>query len=76
VIGNGFAEFNNVGTGAFQSSTLLKKLNQGDYQGAANEFSRWVNGVVNGVKQSLPGLVSRRADEKRLFLKAGGEKNL
>lgn len=74
MIGNGFAEFNNVGTGAFQSSTLLKKLNQGDYQGAANEFSRWVNGVVNGVKQSLPGLVSRRADEKMLFLKAGGEK--
>lgn len=63
----------NVGTGAFQGSTLLRKLNQGDYQGAANEFSRWVNGVVNGVKQPLPGLVSRRADEKQLFLKAGGE---
>jgi Putative peptidoglycan-binding domain-containing protein len=30
--------------------------------------------VVNGVKQPLPGLVSRRADEKRLFLKSGGEK--
>ncbi len=64
----------NVGTGAFQGSTLLRKLNQGDYQGAANEFSRWVNGVVNGVKQPLPGLVSRRADEQRLFLKRGGEK--
>ena len=64
----------NVGTGAFQSSTLLRKLNQGDYQGAANEFSRWVNGVVNGVFQPLPGLVSRRADEKNLFLKAGEEK--
>ncbi|MDJ0552877.1 MAG: glycoside hydrolase family protein [Microcoleaceae cyanobacterium MO_207.B10] len=64
----------NVGTGAFQGSTLLRKLNQRDYQGAANEFSRWVNGVVNGVKQPLPGLVSRRADEKRLFLTSGGEK--
>ncbi|MEM1167930.1 MAG: glycoside hydrolase family protein [Cyanobacteria bacterium P01_H01_bin.35] len=64
----------NVGTGAFQGSTLLRKLNQGDYQGAANEFSRWVNGVVNGVFQPLPGLVSRRADEQRLFLTAGGEK--
>ncbi len=63
----------NVGTGAFQGSTLLRKLNQGDYQGAANEFSRWVNGVVNGVFQPLPGLVSRRADEQRLFLRAGGE---
>ncbi|OZH55731.1 hypothetical protein AFK68_02685, partial [Hydrocoleum sp. CS-953] len=64
----------NVGTGAFQGSTLLRKLNQGDYQGAANEFSRWVNGVVNGVFQPLPGLVSRRADEQELFLRAGGEK--
>ncbi|MGK7923566.1 MAG: glycoside hydrolase family protein [Trichodesmium sp.] len=63
----------NVGTGAFQGSTLLRKLNQGDYQGAANEFSRWVNGVVNGVFQPLPGLVSRRADEKALFIRAGNE---
>ncbi|MDJ0517043.1 MAG: glycoside hydrolase family protein [Trichodesmium sp. MO_231.B1] len=63
----------NVGTGAFQGSTLLRKLNQGDYQGAANEFRRWVNGVVGGVKVPLPGLVSRRADERRLFLKSGGE---
>ncbi|GGA41601.1 glycoside hydrolase family protein [Okeania sp. KiyG1] len=57
----------NVGTGAFERSTMLRKLNQGDYQGAANEFPRWVNGVVNGVKQPLPGLVSRRADEQKLF---------
>ncbi|MEB3342783.1 glycoside hydrolase family protein [Okeania sp.] len=64
----------NVGTGAFQGSTLRSKLNQGDYRGAANEFSRWVNGVVNGVFQPLPGLVSRRADEQRLFLTAGAEK--
>lgn len=64
----------NVGTGAFQGSTLLKKLNQGNYRGAANEFSRWVNAVVNGIKQKLPGLVSRRADEKKLFLKSGADK--
>ena len=67
----------NVGTGAFQGSTLLIKLNQGNYQQAANEFSRWVNGIVNGVKTELPGLVSRRADEQKLFLTVGeGKKPL
>jgi GH24 family phage-related lysozyme (muramidase) len=55
----------NCGLEALRSSTLLKKLNAGDYQGAANEFSKWVNA---GGKQ-LAGLVRRRAEEKALFLK-------
>lgn len=53
----------NVGSGNFRSSTLLKKLNAGDYTGAAGEFLRWVN--AGG--QRLPGLVRRRAAEKALF---------
>ena len=32
----------NIGSGNFGSSTLLKKLNQGDINGAANEFDRWI----------------------------------
>jgi GH24 family phage-related lysozyme (muramidase) len=55
----------NCGLEALRSSTLLKKLNAGDYKGAANEFSKWVNA---GGKQ-LAGLVRRRAEEKALFLK-------
>lgn len=31
----------NIGSGNFASSTLLRKLNAGDYAGAANEFPRW-----------------------------------
>jgi lysozyme len=31
----------NVGSGNFRSSTLLKKLNAGDYAGAAAEFDKW-----------------------------------
>ncbi len=31
----------NVGVGALKSSTLLRKLNRGDYQGAADELLRW-----------------------------------
>ena len=53
----------NVGKRAFSTSTLLKKLNLGDIQGAADEFEKWVNvkGVVN------KGLVNRRAAEFHLF---------
>ncbi|MGL4999535.1 MAG: lysozyme [Cetobacterium sp.] len=55
----------NVGTGALQSSTLLKKLNQGDYKGASEEFQKWnrAGGKV------LNGLIKRREAEKELFLK-------
>lgn len=45
-------------------STLLKKLNAGDYQGAANEFLKW----NRGGGQVLPGLTRRREAERKLFL--------
>lgn len=54
----------NVGSGALASSTLLRKLNSGDYAGAAGEFDRWTGSA--GVK-NVPGLVARRAAEKVLF---------
>lgn len=54
----------NIGVNAFSESTLLKKLNQGDINGAANEFDRW----VYGDGEILPGLVKRRAAEKAMFL--------
>jgi lysozyme len=53
----------NVGITAFANSTLLRKLNKGDYAGAAKEFDRWV--YANGKR--LPGLVKRRAAERKLF---------
>lgn len=53
----------NVGTGAFQGSTLLVKLNGGDYAGARDELGRWIHasGAVNSA------LVARRADEASMF---------
>ena len=54
----------NIGSNAFKSSTLVKKLNTGDYQGAADQFNVWVNG---GGKR-IQGLVNRRDREKLLFL--------
>ena len=57
----------NVGSGALGSSTLLRKLNQGDYASVPGEMNRWTKATVNGIKQSLPGLVRRRAAEGALF---------
>ena len=54
----------NIGSNAFKSSTLVKKLNTGDYHGAADQFNVWVNG---GGKR-MQGLVNRRDREKLLFL--------
>ena len=54
----------NVGVGNLSKSTLLKKLNVGDYTGAAVEFLKWdkAGGKV------LKGLTLRRQAEKNLFL--------
>lgn len=49
----------NVGYGAFCRSTLVKKLNAGDYAGACAELKKW---VYAGGKE-LPGLVKRRDQE-------------
>lgn len=53
----------NLGAGAFERSTLLKKLNVGDYAGAAAQFKLW--NLVDGAP-SL-GLTRRRAAEADLF---------
>lgn len=52
----------NVGEGAFQRSTLLKMLNNGDTQAACAQLDRWV--FAKGTK--LNGLVVRRATEREL----------
>lgn len=49
----------NIGTSAFCSSTLVKKLNARDYKGACAEIKRWV--YVNGKKSQ--GLINRREKE-------------
>jgi GH24 family phage-related lysozyme (muramidase) len=57
----------NIGEGAFSTSTLLRLLNSGDYEGAANQFPRW-----NKQKgRVLNGLTKRRQEERQLFLKKG-----
>lgn len=50
----------NIGEGAFCASTLVKKLNSGDYLGACAEISKWIKfkGKPNR------GLTIRRAEER------------
>lgn len=54
----------NLGAHNLKSSTLLKKLNAGDYYGAANQFPLWVRSRGRVIK----GLVRRRESERQLFL--------
>lgn len=52
----------NIGSGAFCSSTLVKRLNAGEYQQACAEIDKWV--MFKG--RPLPGLVKRRAEERAM----------
>ena len=49
----------NIGINAFCSSTLVKKLNARDYEGACAEIKRWV--YVG--KKKTQGLINRREKE-------------
>ena len=58
----------NTGVHAIQKSTLVRRLNQKDYSGAANEFLRWDKADVWGRRVKMNGLSRRRARERELFL--------
>lgn len=53
----------NLGCGNFRKSTLLRKLNDSDFDGASLEFARWNR--AGGLE--LAGLTRRRAAEAELF---------
>ncbi len=55
----------NVGLGSLRRSTLLRKLNEGNIQAAADQLLRW-NRARGRV---LPGLTRRRVAERELFLR-------
>lgn len=53
----------NIGGGNFRKSTMRKKILACDFEGAAMEFNRWI--YAGG--KILPGLVKRRAEERKVF---------
>ena len=58
----------NVGAGSLESSTLLRRLNAGDYDAVPSELAKWVKATDpnTGKKVTLAGLVKRRAAEGEL----------
>ena len=54
----------NAGIGNFSSSTMLKKLNAKDYDGACQELTKW----VYAKKKLLRGLVIRRSVEYKFCM--------
>lgn len=53
----------NLGLGNLKASTLRRRLNEDDVEGAKRELARW----VRGGGKVLPGLVIRRAAEAALL---------
>lgn len=53
----------NLGTGRLKASTLRKRINAGDIEGAKQELMKW----TRGGGRVLPGLVARRAAEAALL---------
>lgn len=54
----------NLGAGNLKISTLRQRVNEGDWEEAAEEIQRW----VRGGGRVLPGLVLRRAAEAELLV--------
>ena len=59
----------NAGTGAFRQSTLLRKLNAGEYDAVPFELAKWNKTTIAGRRVVSPGLVNRRAAEAGLWVK-------
>lgn len=53
----------NLGVGRLQTSTLRRRLNQEDWEGAKEQLMRW----TRGGGKVLPGLVRRRVAESKLL---------
>lgn len=63
----------NAGIGSLIASTLLRRLNNGDYDCVPSELAKWVkaSNPATGQKVTLRGLVKRRAAEGQLWLDTG-----
>lgn len=60
----------NIGTAAFQTSSVLRKFNAGDPAGAADAFLMWDKATVDGQHVVIEGLHNRRVAERAIFLTA------
>lgn len=58
----------NIGNGAFKNSTVLRLLNEGDRQAAADAFMMWNKVKRDGNLMQSAHLTARREAERDLFL--------
>ena len=60
----------NIGEGNFSKSSVLRELNEGNYQAAADAFRMWnkQRSKTTGKMNTLKGLTKRREEERQLFL--------
>jgi lysozyme len=58
----------NIGARNFEYSTLLRKLNLWDYEGASEQFVHWDKIFIDGALLPVDGLKRRREAEEQLFL--------
>ena len=59
----------NAGVGALRSSTLLKKVNAGQFDAVPAELMKWTKGKIPGKgMQVLPGLLRRRQAESAWWM--------
>lgn len=60
----------NLGTQALRTSTLLRYVNEGNLEAAAEEFKRWnkARDPRTGLLTESPGLTKRRSAERAMFL--------
>lgn len=58
----------NVGTAGFAGSTVARRHNLGDFQGAADAFLMWNKETKGGVKVENPVLTKRRQKERSIYL--------
>ena len=57
----------NLGEGAFKKSTLLRRLNDGNYRAVPEELAKWNKITQNGQKVPSMGLTKRRKAEAALW---------
>ena len=60
----------NVGVAAFGRSTLLKKLNRGEYAAVPEELIKWTKVRVDGAMRDSKGLKRRREKEVARWTRA------
>ncbi len=60
----------NIGEGNFAKSSVLRELNEGNYEAAADAFCMWnkQRSKTTGRLNVLKGLTKRREEERNLFL--------